>query len=204
MSTNASYGWRMQGKDYLLYCHHDGYPEGLGLTMLRHARNVARNVGHCAEAVMRADHIDRAELPWPDPGPTPEQEEKLRARGLAPGNVDSGSSWYAWTASSRGNPDLDLANGLLLIDNEFITQSLHCEWAYIVNLDTRKLEVYDGFHDHPVDGRYGDVSSYFRSMDRDFYGCRLLGEFDLDGLPDDGTFIDRVTLWAKRGTEVEA
>lgn len=41
------------------------------------------------------------------------------------------------------------------LDNRFLIDSLFCEWAYIINLDSGKLEIYHGFnHDPDALGRY--------------------------------------------------
>ena len=53
-----------------------------------------------------------------------------------------------------------------MIDNEdFLHDSLFCEWGYIINMNTKKLEIYRGFSDGKVKGRYKDVEK-----DKDGYG----------------------------------
>lgn len=43
-------------------------------------------------------------------------------------------------------------------DSEFLYDSLFCEWAYIVNLDTKELEIYKGFNKLPDgEGRYAQM-----------------------------------------------
>jgi hypothetical protein len=37
-----------------------------------------------------------------------------------------------------------------LNDLEFVEDSLFCEWAYVMNLDTESLEIYEGFNRKPV------------------------------------------------------
>jgi hypothetical protein len=45
------------------------------------------------------------------------------------------------------------------LDNRFLIDSLFCEWAYIINLDSGKLEIYHGFnHDPDAPGRYAKES----------------------------------------------
>jgi len=46
-----------------------------------------------------------------------------------------------------------------MIDNKkFLTDSLFCEWAYIINLDTGRLEVYEGYNKDPkARGRYANA-----------------------------------------------
>lgn len=45
--------------------------------------------------------------------------------------------------------------------HEFLYNSLFCEYAYIINLDTRKLEFYTGSNRNPeANGRYADHYAY--------------------------------------------
>ena len=49
--------------------------------------------------------------------------------------------------------DFLLENGSTELRNEitFAKDSLFCEWAYVVNLDTEMLEVYRGFQETPLE-----------------------------------------------------
>jgi hypothetical protein len=65
-----------------------------------------------------------------------------------------------------------------MIDNsDFIKDSVFCEWAYIINLDTNELEVYKGFQDTPSNSRYGNKKS-----EGGFYPCKLVKVFKLGSL----------------------
>lgn len=67
----------------------------------------------------------------------------------------------------------------------FLTFSKDCEYAYILNFDTNKLEVYKGKNyvtqGSDVDGRYAKLKYDFES-DGFCYGVRLIKEIDLGGL----------------------
>ena len=59
--------------------------------------------------------------------------------------------WYCLLRHAQG--DLNVyKNGLrYMIDNhDFIKDSLFCEYAYIINLDTKRLEFYVGFQKTPA------------------------------------------------------
>lgn len=72
---------------------------------------------------------------------------------------------------------------------EFINESLMCEWAYMVNLDTGKLEVYKGYQDKPHQkGRY---AGYVPNAG-DYYACALVAEYALNRLPTDEKFVARL------------
>ena len=61
----------------------------------------------------------------------------------------------------------------------FLTDSLFCEFAYIINLDTNKLEYYEGFNLDPnAPGRYAKYTLY-KNDEKVYYGVALIKEFDL-------------------------
>jgi hypothetical protein len=82
-----------------------------------------------------------------------------------------------------------LKPALLLQSNlDFIKDSLMCEWAYIVNLDTNKLEVYKGFQDKPHEkGRYASTAHR-----EGYYPCALVAEFPLGRLPRFEAFLQQL------------
>lgn len=66
-------------------------------------------------------------------------------------------------------------------DNDFIKDSLFCEWGYIVNLDTECLEVWIGFQKQYQKGnRYGR-----KKNDEGYYPCKLIAEIPFDDLRKD-------------------
>lgn len=71
----------------------------------------------------------------------------------------------------------------------FINDSLFCEWGYIVNFDTKTLEVYQGFQTDPYDkGRYATETRY--RSDKSYYSCALIAELPLDHLPDKLDYLE--------------
>ena len=71
--------------------------------------------------------------------------------------------------------------------NEFIDDSLFCEWGYIANLDSKQLEVYRGLqHSKPVDNsRYG--SDLTR---QGYYPCKQIASYSLNQLPTREAFLE--------------
>ena len=69
-----------------------------------------------------------------------------------------------------------------MIDSRsFMKDSLFCEWAYVINLTTNKLEIYRGFQKKPQKNRY-----YTRKqICKGYYNVKLVIEFPLDAIPDD-------------------
>lgn len=79
-------------------------------------------------------------------------------------------------------------------DFAFGYDSLMCEWAYCINLDTRQLEVYKGFNETPLNitERFYMSTPIYTDRSEDYYGVKLLTTFDLDNLPTEETFINTI------------
>ena len=93
------------------------------------------------------------------------------------GSVASQSveDWYCLLRNAQGNPDV-YKNGLkYMIDNQdFIYDSLFCEYAYIINLSTNCLEFWLGFQTKPCDtNRYGTETH--DNMDK-YYPCKMVSK----------------------------
>jgi len=86
--------------------------------------------------------------------------------------------WYCLLRHTQG--DLTPYNDDLehMIDNhEFLHNSLFCEWAYIINVDTGKFEAYQGFNKDPsAPGRYASSS---RKGDEEYQGVALIKEIPI-------------------------
>ena len=71
--------------------------------------------------------------------------------------------------------------------NEFIDDSLFCEWGYIANLDTHALEIYRGLQTEkpPEHLRYQDGPN--RSG---YYPCKMACNYNLNSLPTKEMFLE--------------
>lgn len=68
-------------------------------------------------------------------------------------------------------------------DRNFLKDSLFCEFAYIINLDTNKLEIYEGFNLNPdAAGRYAKNTIYGADCEKVYYGVKLVKEIELTDL----------------------
>ena len=65
--------------------------------------------------------------------------------------------------------------------SDFLADSLFCEYAYIINLDSKKLEIYHGFNRNKnAAGRYAKVSNPCELSDGSYmYGVKLVKELPL-------------------------
>lgn len=109
-------------------------------------------------------------------------------RVIATGKVDAGELF-------DGSTVVDVPTGDIVLRDSwtFAADSLFCEWAYVVDLDGNKLEVYKGFNHEPAVGRFADLPP---DSDGDRYGSgpytpvTLVATFDIDNLPEASVFLE--------------
>ncbi len=72
-----------------------------------------------------------------------------------------------------------------LVNKEaFCKDSLFCEWAYLIDLDSMNLECYEGFQKEPTEGRFGTEKN------GEYYPVKLVKTYSLLHLPSPDTFIN--------------
>jgi hypothetical protein len=177
------------------YCQWDGYPDGQGVIALGFCRE------HLATAEGREAFKGKLALVrWID-------EAEHLALWKSVGADDSGRVTLdvsekferKWPHLHRncGAAVLDriatnTETGLPLRDERaFAGDSLFCEWAYVVDLDTNVLEVYKGFNKEalPPGARFADCFQHVERRGEDqYHPIKLLMSFPLDSLPDDESF----------------
>jgi hypothetical protein len=91
--------------------------------------------------------------------------------------VSTGKDMYSLLRGLQGNIGMMLERGIMTEHNDFIKDSLFCEWAYILNVDDKTFEIYRGFQSSPPKaGRYKDFP-----VDGGYYACDLIHTIDLSG-----------------------
>lgn len=167
MSTRGTIGVRYDGQDKLIYNHGGSYPDGLGdktyrdikVAIEQHQTNggtLDALIGRWREQAIAARLIDR------DSEPTEAEKQRCRDLDLVDLRVSdrSENDWYCLLRNAQGKLLKLLEVGLFLNGNNFILDSLFCEWGYILNLDTVELEVYKGFQKQPhQEGRYAGITT---------------------------------------------
>ena len=87
--------------------------------------------------------------------------------------------WYCLLRNAQG--DLNAyKNGLkyMIDSNDFIKDSLFCEYGYIINLDQNILEFWVGFQTKPeLLNRYGTA---IRDSKSKYYPCKMISYYPLD------------------------
>jgi hypothetical protein len=170
------------------YGQWDHYPAGQGAVILGWLNTITpaelvdfRQKVHDLKTITDAE-IDAA---WEEIAPgvtdwmiTPEQSAEFKSRypGL---DRDHGGQILPLILSG------DVAT--VKLSTEFAQDSLFCEWAYVVDLDTNRFEVYKGFITKPhADGRFARTTGteIERVGGREYAPVRLVASWPLDGLPE--------------------
>jgi hypothetical protein len=173
MGTRGVYGFRYRTRDFLTYNHFDSYPSGLGNKVLEFCQqtSVAKMKAIC-------DRIILVDLDHPVSG-----EQIAECCHYYCKDVSKGTprDWYALLRKSQGDLDAYKKGLRYMIDyNDFIRDSLFCEYGYIVNLDTGQMEIYIGSQKKPqIGNRYGKDPN-----PEGYYPCALVKRFPLDCLPE--------------------
>ncbi|MDF7809313.1 hypothetical protein P4E94_17850 [Pontiellaceae bacterium B12219] len=183
MSTRGLIGFRYRNKDKLTYNHADSHPDTLGLKILRELRGVDNwNVV--------LDRIDSLV-------PVPEQRQLNEYTSMAEAEVRRAYPNLEYRVGLQNIYDLyqplqgtlqPYLDGKLMFApdaSDFIQNSLHCEWAYVANLDTEKFEIWKGLQSKPdPENRYGTEHDRMG-----YYPCRMIKEYELQNLPEPGSYL---------------
>src|SRR4029077_1984447 len=164
------------------YSQWDGYPSGQGLTVYQFAKTLKdTNLESFKQKVSNLKHLSH---------------EDIVAKYAKLGTISEDGDISDETACKfkRNYPHLTRdcgANVLSLIASgqaeevrlqvEFASDSLFCEWAYVLDLDREVLEVYRGFQESPHSGQR--FSATCRGPGDKFYPVALLIEFPFNKLP---------------------
>lgn len=185
------------------YGQWDGYPSGQGATILRFLRE-QESLEPFRKAVDRCFFYTRARLD--------QLNDRYQCEIAA---VDEAFSGYT-EADRKGKDDARYAEGCLLhlsrdvggkiLDivlkrpdvelglkdtRSFAGDSLFCEWAYVIDLDTEVLEVYRGFNKTPTpaDSRFPSGAEWLEKSDG-YEPVRLIASYPLAELPTEEEFVE--------------
>jgi hypothetical protein len=177
MGTRGAIGFVVDGQEKIAYNQFDSYPDGVGLAVATFcAAHPAEEITRIARAIQIID----SSVP-----PTSEQKRECAAFTNLRVSNQSDDDWYCLLREAQGELE-PYAQGLrYMSDNKaFLADSLFCEYAYIVNCDTGKLEFYKGFNQDPkATGRYAALK---RADERDsgYFGVKLVKEYPLSDIKD--------------------
>ncbi len=198
MSTRGMIGFVVGDAEVMTYNHSDSYPDWLGVRILE----------FCAKTTdwdQVREQANRIVLVSEDTPPTAQQVKELIAEGVVNLSVSEQSTedWYCLMREAQGSLKAYLELGLMPEGgSDFALNSLFCEWAYVVNLDTNMLEVYRGFQteDHS-EGRFAARAPGPEDEDRKreealhgnwYRPIKLVAAWSLTELPDEKTFLSKL------------
>jgi len=181
MSTRGMYGIRKNGTDKATYNHFSSDPSHLGAKVIDFVKNMSD-----AELCLFYDNIVLVDG---DDIPSETDIEALRDSGQYDGQYQK-SPWRDWIRNSQGNFQMyesvvRSGKKVFMVDGrDFIKDSLYCEYAYIINLDTMRLEFWKGNQKMPQEGnRYGTEPIMIRgSLSLTFYPCLMAAAYSLDDI----------------------
>jgi len=189
MGTRGLFGFYKQGITKTTYNHSDSYPEGLGLDILKELREYTMD--ELNKTFDRIILIDERNKPTKD-----QLNEVIEYTDLNVGQTKEdtdtkGVLWYQALRKAQGNLEPWVKKGLkYMIDSQdFIKDSLFCEWAYIINLDSNELEIWIGFQKVPVHSRYYRDNRDLSEPGSEYYPCAMIKKYSLSKLPSDKKFI---------------
>ena len=141
MGTRGSIGWTMDGKEYTeTYNHYDSYPERLGCETLEVLKAV--------DLDLLKKKLQSIEMITDDGSlPTAKQIKRYQKYSENPNNMEK-VNWYWLLKKMQGAIKFkEIAEGDLqhvIVNNGFMKDGLSCEYAYMVNFKTNKLEFFTG------------------------------------------------------------
>lgn len=187
MGTRGAIGFRIDGVDKITYNHFDSYPTGLGAAVIAQVRAVVKEnkLGDVIQNIRDLRVVDE--------NADPTSDERSDYRRWSDSGVSTGRDWYSLLRQAQGSLDVLMTGALdvMLDGNSFVTNSLFCEYAYILDIDTEAdrfcLEFYTGFNKDP------EAAGRYAALGNDKYaGVALVAEYPLDQLlaPDAALIVD--------------
>ena len=175
MGTRGAYGFRVNGIDKVTYLPDESQPDGFGLKMVSFVGNVSKdNLRSIAEDIQVVDDTTRPSAAW----------VAQYSRYARTGQSRPVTDWPELLNRAQGDL-VALGAGLRhMVDaRAFLLDSVSCEWAYIVDVDTDMLEIYRGFQKHLGSGRYNHIYARHREEDGSLHTPSFTGVALLQAVP---------------------
>ena len=169
------------------YGQWDGYPEGQGIGTLHFVRD-KMNETLFREKLKYVSFIEPQELTdlWKQYGADADGMVSMKdadrmKEDFPQFSRDTGSDIFGIVQNSP--------SGIKLQDSLcFVADSLFCEWAWVIDLDKRMFEAYQGFQKLPLNENER-FSFLEKNSDGEYHPCRMIAAWSFDNLPTDEEFI---------------
>ena len=171
MGTRGAWGFYRDGVNKIMYNQYDSYPRVLGDDILQFCRT------HTTKEL----NVYFEKLQAVEGNPTKEQIEYCQKHGSVDLRVSGKSTddWYCLLRGVQGNPESTCKLGFFEDSQNFLNDSLFCEWGYLINLDTEELEIYRGFQKVATESRYA-----IEKPERGYWHCRHVMSIPLKQVKD--------------------
>lgn len=171
MSTRGAFGFRINNKDKITYKHMDSYPDDLGREILDFINiSTIEQLSQVAQDIILVDNTQT---------PSKFQIESCKKWSILSTSNENNPDWYCLLRKAQGKLDPYIQGLNYMMDSsDFLCDSLYCEYAYIIDIDSGFLEVYSGYVQKPYKtmGRYADKKSPTATG---FYGVVLVAKYPL-------------------------
>lgn len=158
MGTRGALVYVTGDRELIQYNHFDSYPSALGFKVGEFIQSMLggelEQLAGLSEGYIEKvrELIQALEVVNQSDTPTPEQAAKHREFAQA---VSTGDDWYAILRDCQGDPEATLRAGIIATaEPSWLADSLFCEWAYVMDFNEKKVEVYEGFNRGRPEGRY--------------------------------------------------
>lgn len=172
------------------YGQWDGYPSGQGSVALDFLKNC--DINKFKEQLERCRFIESSKrkqtelenfmkkIGAPDGWMTGEQASQYHKKYPFL-TRDNGASILNLIYEAEGTDNLWLHDS-----SDFASDSLFCEWAYVIDLDKNTFEVYEGFNTQPLEEgqRFKDLK-----CEGGYKPVRMVKSYDINNLPTTEEFI---------------
>jgi hypothetical protein len=182
VGTRGFVGFIAGGRELIAYNHAGSYPEHLGLSVLGWLRDGAVNYAAAVDAGAR-----RLRLVMPGTEPTSADVARLHEYADTLGGTKPPGDWHSLLRGTQGSPALMLQAGVIEDASGFPAHPA-ARWGYLIDLDARAFEVYQGGrlcrHDR---GRFAKAGPT-EIAGHVFWPVALVASWPFAALPSDDAF----------------
>lgn len=196
MGTRGAIGFRINETDKVTYNHFDSYPDGLGDDVIKFITQ--NSIGVMKAAAENIELVDSRSTP------TDEQISQYEKYANTSVSTQDLKEWYVLLRQTQGQLQPFVEDLKYMINSTgFLLDSLFCEYAYIINLDTNKLEFYKGFNKNK--GGAGRYASLSLKDPAEYYGVELIAEFELANIQaePEGNWVEQMTKLTQEDEEYD-
>jgi hypothetical protein len=199
MGTRGFIGFVIDGEEKITYNHFDSYPEGLGMEMLTWLRAILEAEKQSPKVVDWQAYVRNLKMVDSNSTPTQAQISELTPWSDTSVSEQSLDDWYCLLRKTQGDPGAILAAGYAIDSSDFPSDSLMCEWGYIIDVDTETFEVYEGFQKEPHHcGRFAhrppvDMERQIGLFGHAYYPVALRAAWSFNAIPTGEDFLGILT-----------